>query len=202
MFVQVIQGKVRDKAEVRAQLDRWVTDLAPHSVGWLGTTAGVADDGTFVALARFESQAAADKNSSIPEQSEWWEQTAGVFDGEPTFHDSTWVEVDLPGDPSSAGFVQVMQGRADDLDRLRTLLMEDLEGLAEARPDIVGRIACGHADDRWTMAIWFTSEAAAREGEKKEMPPEAAERMTQIMAAAPEEPTYIDLTDPWMAAPA
>jgi hypothetical protein len=201
MFVQVIQGKVRDKAEVRAQLDRWVTELAPHSVGWLGTTAGVADDGTFVALARFESEAAADKNSSLPEQGAWWAETASVFDGEPTFRNSTWAEVDLPGDPSSAGFVQVMQGRAADLDRLHTLLMEDPEDVSAARPDILGRLACGHADDRWTMAIWFTSEADAREGERKEMPPEVAERMEEIMKAAPEQPTFIDLKEPWMDGP-
>ena len=202
MFVQVIQGKVRDKAEVRAQLDRWLSELAPHSVGWLGTTAGVADDGTFVALARFESEAAADKNSSMPEQGAWWEQTSSVFEGEPTFLDSTWAETDLRGDPSTAGFVQVMQGRADDLDRLRTLLTDDPAGLAAARPDIVGRLTCGHEDGRWTMAIWFTSEEAAREGERKDMPPELAERMAEVMAIAPEEPTYIDLVEPWMDGPA
>ncbi len=201
MFVQVIQGKVRDKAEVRTQLDRWLTDLAPKAVGWLGTTAGVADDGTFLALARFESQAAADKNSSLPEQGEWWTQTAGVFDGEPTFHDSTWAEVDLPSDPSAAGFVQVMRGRSDDLDRLHGLLMGDAQELMAARPDILGRLACGHADGSWTMAIWFASEEQAREGERKELPPDAAERMAQFRELS-DEPAYVDLRDPWMDGPA
>lgn len=201
MFVQVIQGKVRDKAEVRAQLDRWVRDLAPQAVGWLGTTAGVADDGTFVALARFESAAAADKNSTLPEQGEWWEQTAGVFDGEPTFHNSTWAEVDTPGDPSTAGFVQVMHGQVSDLDRLHELLAGVPEELRTARPEILGRVACGHDDGRWTMAIWFASEAEAREGEQKELPPEAAERMAALRALG-DEPSYVDLRDPWMDAPA
>src|SRR6478672_9371310 len=114
MFVQVIQGKVRDKAEVRAQLDRWVAEMAPRSVGWLGTTAGVTDDGTFVALARFESEAAADKNSALPEQGEWWEAMAATFDGEPTFQNSTTCDLDQPGDPGEAGFVQVMQGTTSD----------------------------------------------------------------------------------------
>jgi len=201
MFVQVIQGKVRDKAEVRAQLDRWVSDLAPRSVGWLGTTAGVADDGTFIALARFESEAAADKNSSLPEQGEWWDAMAATFDGEPTFHNSTVCDTDLNGDPSQAGFVQVMQGTSNDPERLFALMTDDSLDLAPVRPDILGRLTCLHDGGAWTMAIWFTSEAEAREGEKKDMPPEAAERMAELQTLG-DEPTYIDLTDPWMDGPA
>jgi hypothetical protein len=41
MFVQVIQGQVSDAARVRAQLDRWVEEVAPAAVGWLGSTSGV-----------------------------------------------------------------------------------------------------------------------------------------------------------------
>ncbi|GAA1927199.1 hypothetical protein [Nocardioides marmoribigeumensis] len=201
MFVQVIKGKVRDKAEVRAQLDRWVRDLAPRSVGWLGTTAGVADDGTFVALARFESEAAADKNSSLPEQGEWWEAMAATLEGDPVFHDSTTCETDLAGDPGQAAFVQVMQGTTEDPERLFSLLTGDSEGLAAHRPDILGRLVCLHAGGDWTMAIWFTSEAAAREGEQKDLPPEVSERMAELRALSGE-PSYVDLTDPWMDGPA
>jgi hypothetical protein len=200
MFVQVIQGKVRDKAEVRTQLDRWVSDLAPKAVGWLGTTAGVAADGTFVALARFESAAAADKNSSLPEQGEWWEAMASTFEGEPTFLDSNDVTVDTPGDPASAGFVQVMQGQVSDYDRMRALLVDDID-TSGMRPDIVARMICGHDDGRWTMAIWFTSEAAAREGER-DMPPQIVERLAELEKISIGERSFIDLTDPWMDGPA
>ena len=200
MFVQVIQGKVRDKDEVRAQLDRWVSDLAPRSIGWLGTTAGVADDGTFVALARFESEAAADKNSSLPEQGEWWDAMAATFDGEPTFLNSTECDLDTPGDPSRAGFVQVMRGKVSDPQRLRELLGVTPDALAAARPDILGRLWCLHDAGEWTMAIWFTSEAEAREGEQKEMPPELAERFAEVQTLG-DEPSFIDLTDPWMDGP-
>jgi len=117
MFVQVIQGHVSDAAQVRAQLDRWVAEVAPGAVGWLGSTSGVTDDGTLIALARFESAEAARQNSDRPEQTAWWEQTAALFTGEPVFRDSTSVQVDTPGDPSQAGFVQVMQGRSSDPDR-------------------------------------------------------------------------------------
>ena len=63
MFVQVIQGQVSDAEQVHAALDRWVEGIAPDASGWLGTTAGVTDDGQFIALARFQSAAAAQGNS-------------------------------------------------------------------------------------------------------------------------------------------
>ena len=55
MFVQVIQGHVSNATQVRAQLDKWVEQVAPGTVGWLGSTSGVTDDGRLIALARFES---------------------------------------------------------------------------------------------------------------------------------------------------
>ena len=201
MFVQVIQGKVHDAAQVRAGLERWVSDLAPKAVGWLGTTAGVADDGTFVALARFESVAAAEKNSSLPEQGEWWEHMAGLFEGEPSFHDSTSCDLDVAGDPAAAGFVQVMQGRVTDFAAMReALLGEDLDTSA-VRPDIVARMLLGHADGDWTMVVWFTSEEAAREGERN-MPPEIVERLQRLEALSVGERTFVDLRDPWLDGPA
>ena len=90
-------------------------------MGWLGSTSGVTDDGRLIALARFESDEAARQNSDRPEQTAWWEQTATLFTDEPVFHNSTSVEVDTPGDPSQAGFVQVMQGRSSDPDRRSAL---------------------------------------------------------------------------------
>ena len=63
MFVQVIKGQVSDAADVQAAWNRWLDEMASDAIGWLGTTAGVTDDGTFVALARFESEEAARRNS-------------------------------------------------------------------------------------------------------------------------------------------
>ena len=53
MFVQVIKAQASDPEQVHAQLDRWAQELAPGATGWLGSTAGVTDDGRFIALARF-----------------------------------------------------------------------------------------------------------------------------------------------------
>ena len=102
MFAQVIQGQVADAAEARQAFDRWVEELAPGATGWLGSTAGVTADGKLIAVARFESEDAARRNSDRPEQGDWWAQTEKLFTGEPTFRDSTQVDVDTHGDPDQA----------------------------------------------------------------------------------------------------
>ena len=51
------------------------------------------------------------------------------------------------------------------------------------------------------MAIYFTSEEAAREGERKEPPAELAAMMKEMDELSVGEPTFFDLRDPWLAAP-
>src|SRR5262245_34704172 len=67
VFVQVIQGRVSDATQVRQGLDDWLARLAAGAEGWLGSTAGVTDEGTFVAVARFESAESARRNSGRAE---------------------------------------------------------------------------------------------------------------------------------------
>ena len=129
MFVQVIQGQVGDAGKVRAAMDRWAAELAPGADGWLGSTAGVTEDGRFIGLARFESEEAARRNSERPEQGRWWAETEKLFEGGATFRESTDVVVDVNGDPDKAGFVQVMQGRTSDPARARELMAQDPDTL-------------------------------------------------------------------------
>jgi hypothetical protein len=201
MFVQVIQGKVSDASRVREQLDRWVSELAPGATGWLGSTGGVTDDGTLVLLARFESEEAAQRNSDRPEQGAWWEETSQLFTEEPVFRNSTSVDVDTPGDPGQATFVQVMQGRSSDPDRVRELMASDPTDWASFRPDILGSVSVGHEGGEWTMALYFTSEEEARVGEQKEPPPEMQQLMEEMDALSVGEPAYYDIRDPWLHAP-
>jgi hypothetical protein len=201
MFVQVIKGQVSDAAAMRAQMEKWVAELAPGADGWLGSTGGVTDDGTFIALARFESEDAAQRNSERPEQGAWFEETAKLFDGEPEFHNSTHVDVDTPGDPDKAGFVQVMQGRTTDPERGRELMNNDDIDFGSYRPDIIGSLSVEHDGDQWTMALYFTSEEEAREGEQKPPPPEMEAMMKEMEAISVGEPTYLDLKDPWLHSP-
>jgi hypothetical protein len=201
MFVQVIQGRTSDAAGLRAAMDRWLEELAPGAVGWLGSTGGVTADGRLIMVARFESEEAARANSDRPEQGRWWADTARLFDGEPTFHDSTDVVVDLQGDPDRATFVQIMQGRTSDPRRARELMAQDPDVWATFRPDVLGSLEVGHEDGAYTTVLWFTSEAEAREGERKEVPLELRATMEQMEKLTVEEPEFFDLPQPLIAAP-
>jgi hypothetical protein len=201
MFVQVISGRVEDAASARAALDRWARELAPGATGWLGSTAGVTEDGRFIALARFESEEAARRNSQRPEQDRWWAETSKLFSGEASFRDSSDVTVDQAGDPDQAGFVQVIQGRGTDPDRARELMAQDSDRWADFRSDVIASVAVGHEGGAYTMAMYFTSEAEAREGERKEPPPELQAQMEEMAALNVGEPEFFDLKQPWLYSP-
>lgn len=201
MFVQVIQGQVSDAGQVSAALDRWVQELAPGATGWLGSTAGVTEDGRFIALARFESEEAARRNSDRAEQGQWWAETSQLFTTAATFRDSSDVTVDVEGDPDSAGFVQVIQGRSSDPYRARELMEQDSSEWAAFRPDIIGSVGVGHADGTYTMALYFTSEEAAREGERKEPPAHLKAQMEEMDKLSVGEPEFFDLKQPWIYSP-
>jgi len=178
-----------------------VSEVAPSAVGWLGSTAGVTEDGQALAVARFDSEESARKNSDRPEQTVWWEQTAALFTDGPVFHDSTHVEVEVLGDPEEAGFIQVMQGRSSDPVRARELMADDPTDWASFRPELLGTLSLEHDGDGWTMVMYFSSEQAAREGEQKEAPAESQEMMKQLGALMVGEPTFYDLKDPWLTSP-
>jgi hypothetical protein len=201
MFVQVIRGKVADPEQVRTAMERWMRELAPGAPGWLGSTAGVTEDGRFVALARFESADAARRNSARPEQDAWWSEVSKAFTGEATFADSEDVAVDLVGDPDTAGFVQVIAGQATDARRARELMTGNQEEWRSFRPDILGSVDVLHDDNRFTTAIYFTSEHEAREGERKEPPATIKAQMDEMNALSVGEPEFLDLKNPWLYSP-
>lgn len=198
MFVQVVRGHVADPDQVHGALDQWSRELAPQAPGWLGSTAGITDDGEFVALARFESEDAARRNSDRPEQSRWWADTAKLFRGEVSFRDSSDVMVDINGNPDSAGFVQIMQGRGSDPKRAMELMEQNPEEWAAYRPDVIGSVAVDEHDGAYTVALYFTSEQAARQGEKKEPPPELKAQMDEMNRLNIGEPEFLDLRNPWL----
>jgi hypothetical protein len=53
----------------------------------------------------------------------------------------------------------------------------------------------------YTMALYFTSEEAAREGERKEPPPELKARMEKMGQLSVGEPEFFDLKHPWLYSP-
>jgi hypothetical protein len=201
MFVQVIQGQVTDPSAVLAELNHWLKDLAPGATGWLGSTGGVTEDGRLIALARFETEEDARRNSARPEQDRWWAEMSQLFAGEPTFHDSTDVVMDIVGEPDHAGFVQVMQGRGTNAERARELMSQHSEEWAAFRPEVLGSVVAMYGDGEYTMALYFTSEAEAREGERKEPPPELKAQMDELNSLSVGTPEFFDLKHPWLQSP-
>jgi hypothetical protein len=196
MFVQVIEGRVADREGLRRQMDQWQSELRPGATGFLGSTAGVTEDGRGIAFARFESAAAAKANSERPEQGRWWAETEKCYAGDVTFTDSEDTETFLGGGSNDAGFVQIMRGTAD-RDRLHAVDAGFEEVAGEWRPDLIGGLRIWTGPDSYTEANYFTSEADARAGEEKEPPPEIAAQgaeFEELMAGV----EFIDLKDPWL----
>src|SRR5687768_8643115 len=195
MFAQVIQGKVKDEGGLRKQLDVWDADLKPGAEGFIGSTSGITEDGTLIMIARFESPEAAKKNSDRPEQGAWWAETEKHL-SDVSFVDSTDVQIQTPGDPGKAGFVQIITGKVTDIDKMKALDAEMGEKMAQLRPDILGSMNVVHPDNEsFHSAIYFTSEAEARKyeaqapapGEKN--PGEEYQKLMTDMA-------FFDIRDP------
>jgi len=196
MFIQIIQGRCTRQDEMRATATRWPTEIGPTAMGWLGGTFGFTDDDVFLGVVRFESKELAMANSERPEQAVWWAEMEKLFDGPVEFHDCSDVTVLLDGGSDDAGFVQVIRGRTDDPDALRSM-MQDTDMLPEARPDLVGATLAIEDDGTFTQTIAFTDEASARAGEAQEMPVEVREPLESAMKDA----RYFDLHHPWFASP-
>lgn len=198
MFVQVIKGKTNDEAALRQRFDDWTANLSGQAEGWLGTTAGTADDGTFLALVQFESAEAARRNSERPEQGEWWSQTEPLL-ADAQFEDAEEVVTFLNGADDGAQFVQVMDMPVKDRDRARALGERATQELPSNRPDVLGGVVAMHGD-RATQAVYFSDEAAARAGESQGMSPEQEAQMAE-MSEIFGEPSYLDLRNVWHARP-
>lgn len=195
MFVQLIEAKVSDTEGFRRLMQRWTEELRPGAKGFLGSTGGVAEDGRAVLAARFESPEAAQANSERPEQGEWWAEMEKCLEGNVSFNESTDVELFPGGDLDSAGFVQVMKYPSADREQLRKF-DEMFERVGQDfRPDVLGGYRIWTGADSCVELMYFTSEAEAREGEKKPPPPELASAMgdfESLMANV----EFIDLKQP------
>jgi hypothetical protein len=191
MFVQVIKGRVRDADGVEKQMRRWIEQLKPDAEGYIGSTGGITADGRFITVARFSSEEAARRNSERSQQGEWWSEIEPLLE-DPTFVDCTRVEEWMGGGSDDAGFVQIIEGSsAED----RDMTPEDEEQVRRVRPDLIGGYSAMHPDGKtWTTLAYFTSESAAREGERD---PEFQKTMEEA-GATPDQNTYWDLTKPWL----
>lgn len=197
MFMQLIQGKIADQPRMTELMDQWRRDLEPGATGYLGTTSGMCEDGTFIALVRFDSVDDARRNSERPEQGAWWREAEACFDGPVTFMDFPEVKSWMQGGSDDAGFVQIMEGHAAQLDRMMELLEQSEARMHELRPEIIGGTVSITADGDFVEAVYFTSEAEAREHEKMDLPEDMRATFEEMMRQMGEV-TYLDLAHPRM----
>lgn len=197
MFIQVVQGKVSDEEGLRRCMDWWAEELQPGATGFLGSTRGMSEDGTFIVVARFESEAAARRNSERPEQGAWWAETERCFDGPVSFMDCPEVTEWLGGGSDDAGFVQIMEGHTSDETRMREVLTQAGDQVQELRPEIVGGTLATDGSGGYVETVYFTSEAEARAHEKIEIPDDLRslfEEEGRLMG----EVSYFDLHEPML----
>jgi hypothetical protein len=198
MFIQIMQGRCHREEEMRAAIDRWRSELEAGAEGWLGGTYGFTDDGTFVGVVRFASEDAARRNSERPEQGEWWADTERLFEGPVAFHDCRDVSLMLDGGSDDAGFVQVIQGKVDDPEAVRSIIEQTGGSLHAVRPEIIGATFAVEDDGTFTETVAFTDEATARANESMEMPDELKDRMEQMQGQM-HDVAFMDLHRPWFA---
>ena len=192
MFVQIIEGKTKDVEGLMRQGERWQSEVGAGAVGFLGVTAGATADGRTITIARFESEEAARANSARPEQSAWWAEMSKYYDGEPTFTESSDVEQLLGGGSNDAGFVQIMKSRG--VSRARVAELDAVfDKFSTLRPDLIGSVRIWTGADSCVEANYFTSEAEARAGEKKEMPADV-QAMVVEFSDVMKDTEFLDLT--------
>jgi hypothetical protein len=197
MFIQMMEGRVADEAGLRAQLDAWMSDLAPGAAGWVGATMGLTADGSYVAVVRFESEAAAQANADRPEQGAWWQAFAATIDGEVTFTNCPDVDTFGAGGSDDAGFVQIMIGKGDRA-AIAPIADELSATLARMRPDVTGGTIGWPGDGSFVQTVYFTNEADARKAESADPASqedrEAMERLNSLMTFD----RFIDLPKPML----
>jgi hypothetical protein len=103
----------------------------------------------------------------------------------------------MQGGSDDAGFVQVMEGHASDPNRITQLL--DLSGdrIHELRPEIIGSTFSTTPEGDYVEAVYFTSEAEARDHEKLDLPADMQATFEEMMQQMGEV-TYLDLHHPRM----
>ena len=101
------------------------------------------------------------------------------------------------GGSDEAGFVQVIQGKVDDPERLRRLIASDPLELRRMRPEIIGATLALEPDGSFTETVAFTDEASARSGEGTPPPEEVRAELEYTLAGA----TFYDLRAPWFGSP-
>jgi hypothetical protein len=201
MFIGVIQGRATNPPGIRRDLGRWQRQLAAGADGWLGSTTGITEDGWSITVVRFASEEQARRNRDRPEQREWW-RDASQHLARVVSHDAPTVHSFRDGGADHAGFVQILQGHSDDMERMVNLELDQEEVLAQSSPHVLGMTLAEHADRAgdFTKTVYFTSEQDARSSEEERSGKPAVPALDELGSLVTNLRSF-DLRDPQMLSP-
>jgi hypothetical protein len=151
---------------------------------------------------RFDSEDASARLGSQPEQDRWPADALGLFEAEPIVLNSSEVIADLHGNPDRARFVQFIQGRVNDPERARDLWSQYVDLRRKLRPDVLASLAISHGGGAYTLIIYYSSEAEAREGERKPLPPEWRTLIAEMLKNNIGKPAVLDAQELHIVSPA
>jgi hypothetical protein len=117
-------------------------------------------------------------------------------------HDAAKVHTYGEGGADEAGFVQVIQGHSDDLERMASLARDQDEVLAREAPHLLGVTVAEHADrpGDFTQILYYTSEQDARRYDQ-DPPIEEAEAAQVARRRLLTDLRSFDLRDPQLLTP-
>jgi hypothetical protein len=200
MFIQILQGRVSDELGVRSEVERWRGELDAEAPGWLGLTAGIGDDRTFVAVLRFDSEAAARANEGRPQVIAWRAAVKQHLVGPVRLDQCPVVRTPKSGSQSRAGFVRILQGRVADPHRLAAV-QEQVDRALQRQPHLLEVLVGEHEGGQryFTEVASFVSERAVRAAERA-MPVESAVQLGMVRSYM-ERLHLVELHDPWILTP-
>ena len=188
MFVHVVRAPAADPGPLLEQVARLPAMLGTEAAGFLGLTAGISDEGDFVAVARFAS----------PGGDAWWAALEPWLAGPPTVRASSEVELLLGGGSDEAGFIEVIEGHATDRHRFMVLERQLEQRFAAERPDFLGSQIIWWADGSWLEVAYFTSEDDLRAADARGLSPEVEELVSAWEGVA-RPSAQLDLADPFLS---
>jgi predicted regulator of Ras-like GTPase activity (Roadblock/LC7/MglB family) len=196
-----MEGQVSDRAGVARAWNRWRGELARRAPGRLGATAGISQEGDFVAVIGYRSGEAARRDAERKEIGAWLNELGEYLEGPPHVSESCDAEV-IGGDPLRAGFVQIVHAHSKDVSKLRVhwqRMADRADEIVLHHPALISAMVAWHDDDCLTQTLYFNSEQEAQVA-ANEAPPGLEWIFEEWLELAQEE-RFINLREPWITPP-
>lgn len=195
MLVRVVLGQAPDPVALHRQWMRWERTVASDVEGYLGATAGVADNDAFIAIIRFAWADAVHRSISDPDTAPLWQDVLRLL-RESVIEDTERTDTWNRGGSDDAGFVQIRHGRSNSPERLRDRYVNQQPlRMGPYRPEVLGDMFAWHDNGRFTLSAYFSSEDDARRGENLHEFESFFDDINTVM----HDVTYIDLHHPWLS---